>query len=518
MRRPLHRGLAVVVAIGCAGLSPACRHQPPPSPTVNRYDVRLALLPDGSVQVRETIGLTVGPGVTQFVRDVAKDRVDTFFAVAAQFDGRTPPQGTEPGQVSISHAGPLHVRWRFPQGTTGAHTLTLTYRAAGVIGVQGAQGSLRWHLLPPDHAYPIGASHVELDVPPGAVITGTPGIEAYGWTMAYKNGGLVADKSAIPAGETAVIRTDLAVNSLALAEPDWQYERKRAQDLTPTFIAAGLFLPVVGVGILLMVWLQYPTRRIRDEVPLAEPGSLPPALAVAVVRGRPGPLRAAMRAALVGLAAKGVLRITSRQHENGSAHVMAELADQPAGLAHERVLLDELWLDRRAGGVPVDTILGRVRHARTKFRRALLSDLIEAGLVDPDRIVAARGLRISGALVIALGVAGAIAVPFTLTTFGSWPIFVPICVVLMGAMFWAGGMRLLLLNDEGQLRRASWQGRVRELRAIASGRDGAGIAEDFTQWLPVTAGLGFGRAWLTKRPPGRQGGEDALVDMARLVR
>jgi Predicted membrane protein (DUF2207) N-terminal domain len=516
MRRLLRCGLAVVIAAGSAGLFPACRRQPPPAPAIDRYGVRLTLLQDGSVQVRETIGLTVGPGVAQFVRDVPKERVDTFFAVTAQFDGQTPAIGSGQGQVSVSHAGPLHVVWRFPSGTAGAHTLTLAYRAAGVISVQGGQGTFRWNTLPSGHG-PIRAAHVELDVPPGAVITGTPAIEAYGWRMAYIDSGVVADKSAIPAGETAVIRSNLAVTSLALAEPDWQYEQKRAQDLTPTFIAAGLFLPVVGAGILIMIWVQYPTRRIRAELTPAEPGSLAPAMALAVARGRPGRVRGELRAALFGLAQRGVVSLSPGQATGEPAGVTADLSGEAAALDHERVVLDELWLDRAGQSLPVNTILSRLHHTRKTFRRALLKDLEQAGLVDPDRVVAARGLRASGVLVVALGLAGAITVPFVLTTFGSWPIFVPICTVLMGAMFWVGGGRLLLLNDDGQLARASWQLRLRQLRAVASGREAGGTAADLARWLPVAAGLGMGRAWAQARPPDCADQEPALFEMAKLV-
>jgi hypothetical protein len=125
-------------------------------------------------------------------------------------------------------------------------------------------------------------------------------------------------------------------------------------------------------------------------------------------------------------------------------------AATPATLEHERILVDELWIRPGGKGPPGPPAVAQLQGVRRPFRAALSRELIESGLVDPDRLSAAAGLKLSGFVVAGLGVACAAVVPWLLPRFGWWPEAVPAGMVVLGAMLAVAGYRFTILSAAGE--------------------------------------------------------------------
>ena len=54
---------------------------------------------------------------------------------------------------------------------------------------------------------------------------------------------------------------DVGIDTSSIAEPDWQRYQDWARDLIPALISGGLFILVIGAGVLWIVRFQYPRRR-----------------------------------------------------------------------------------------------------------------------------------------------------------------------------------------------------------------------------------------------------------------
>jgi hypothetical protein len=87
-----------------------------------------------------------------------------------------------------------------------------------------------------------------------------------------------------------------------------------------------------------------------------------------------------------------------------------------------------------------------------RFHRALVADLVAAGLVSTDRVGVANGLRSSGLVVIAFGVLTAAAMAVAIPQFGAWPFALPASLVAGGALLLPQSARLSLLTEAGEHR------------------------------------------------------------------
>jgi hypothetical protein len=301
------------------------------------------------------------------------------------------------------------------------------------MALYGANGVLHWQVLPLTPAYPVVESEISLGVPPGAVHMTPPDLEAAApWTVTREGTRLTATRSGIAPGESAAVSARLASDTLALARPAWQFSAERAAELMPAFASGGIFMVVVGIGVLWMVAVMLPKPRPAEGAPADVPGGFVPTLQ----RRRGIPVVASMAATLEAVAARGALA--------GSD------AATPATLEHERILVDELWIRPGGKGPPGPPAVAQLQGVRRPFRAALSRELIESGLVDPDRLSAAAGLKLSGFVVAGLGVACAAVVPWLLPRFGWWPEAVPAGMVVLGAMLAVAGYRFTILSAAGE--------------------------------------------------------------------
>ncbi len=238
---------AIVVLLfasaGCGGRGGA-----PSAVSVDRFDVLLTLLADGSLEVQETLSVRFSaPASTSFVRRLPRAGHDGITQVRAFIDDRL--VGEQPGR---------DVTWTFPAIASGTRLLRLRYRAAATIAVSGGRGRFTWSVLEGGRGWPVTEARVVLIVPAGADILIPVAIAEPGWRVSERPDGGAAEKSGVAAGEVATASVEIGITPQSMAEPVWQFEAGRAEKLVPAFIIAALFILVAGVGAVVMVGVLSP--------------------------------------------------------------------------------------------------------------------------------------------------------------------------------------------------------------------------------------------------------------------
>jgi predicted membrane protein DUF2207 len=246
------------LCLSTLALAASCAESPTGVSRIEQFDVQLALAPYGSVQVREQMVVHFdGSGATSFEHRIDTSHSDGFQEVSASIDGQEASEGTGPGHVSIDLDDRLVVRWHFTPTSNASRAFELQYRATGVVEIQGMRGTFSWPALPTRRHYEIEAARLSLILPLGTRVLEAPRIEAPGWQWTTTAGVAVANRTRIAPDEPAMLTTELALDAVPMAEPRWQTRAALGRQLTPAFIAAGLFIVITGVGILWAIHLQY---------------------------------------------------------------------------------------------------------------------------------------------------------------------------------------------------------------------------------------------------------------------
>ena len=205
---------------------------------IDRAAIELRVQSDGSAEVIETWSVRPGrqaPSVFERVTPVHRH------------DGITDVRA---GGAEIGEGPGLQVRWAIEPSAVARR---LTYRVHGLVGVAGLRGSLTWSALGAGFAIPINHVSLTLVLPEDAPFVGDPHIEEAGWTVVRTARGMTASRDAVPAHSTATMGAEFVIDHMTTAQPRWQYQEKRAAQFAPAFISAGLFILVVGVGIVAMM-------------------------------------------------------------------------------------------------------------------------------------------------------------------------------------------------------------------------------------------------------------------------
>jgi hypothetical protein len=232
---------------------------------VDRFEVDILLEPDGSAAVRERIGVrNSGAADAVFERRLGSPRTDAFLDVTASSGPSSAAASGDAGEVAIDSGGTPAIRWRVPPASGATRILELGYRAAGVVEIQGMRGTFSWPALPADRPYDIATASVSLRLPPGTRLLQPPQVDAPEWQWTTTSDGLVARKTKVARTESAILTATLALDAVPMLEPRWQTRAAFGQQLTPAFIAAGLFILVTAAGILWAIRLQLRGSRDAD--------------------------------------------------------------------------------------------------------------------------------------------------------------------------------------------------------------------------------------------------------------
>lgn len=242
---------AAVGAVSCAGT-------PASDAVVERLRIRLVVQEDGSVDVTETLTVRAFAQPSPFDRELRRTRVDRFVDVRAA-EGVTATDRSA-ALIEGDRWGDVRVQWPDVSGEP-RRTLQLHYRMLGALEVHGTQAWLQHRVLPLEPAYPVADAAVELELPPAARIIEPPAIAGPGWTLVRTPSGATATRSGITPREGAVLSAALDVRAMTILLPAWQQNADRAREMAPAFLIGAFFILVIGVGAVIMVWVQYPKRR-----------------------------------------------------------------------------------------------------------------------------------------------------------------------------------------------------------------------------------------------------------------
>jgi hypothetical protein len=247
----VRQGFPAVVLAAIVALAGACsREKVLPATAV---DVVLAVQPDGSLLVEESLRVRIDQTVSTFRRASPRFRHDGI-EVRATLDGRDVPHLQGPTQFSWRD-DELEVVWTFP-AMVGEHTFGLTYRAMSVVEVSGIRGRVSWMAMPPDRGFDIGTMNVSLALPRGVVQIGDPWVMEAGWTVAREPLGMRATRTNVPPGDGVHVGAEFTIDTLNLPAPAWQYHEARAEEFKLAFLSGGVFLLVVAAGIVVMIRLR----------------------------------------------------------------------------------------------------------------------------------------------------------------------------------------------------------------------------------------------------------------------
>jgi hypothetical protein len=262
------RLLSIAAAIALlAAASSACASRGLADGELVDYDVTLDLRADGSTHVEERAHVRFDTdGLSAFALSIPRERVDAIEGLVATVDGA--PAGDSGGELRGAPGGGL--RWTGASRAAEVRVFTMAYDARGALAVRGARGVFIWPAVPGGSGS-IARARVRLSWPQGSVPMQGPAVAAPGWDVVVRDGAAVMTARNVARAEPPAAYVDLVLDDLSVAEPIWQVNDLRARQLMPAFVSAGLFMVVVGAGVLVMVGIQYPVPRTARSGEVAPP-------------------------------------------------------------------------------------------------------------------------------------------------------------------------------------------------------------------------------------------------------
>lgn len=490
--------VAAVVALGAADKEHVAE----------RFDVKAAVLPDGSLEVDETIAFRFTGGTfTAVTRELRAAESDGIHIVDALMDGRPMPRGGEEGQVEIDAGRErTRVEWHFAPAVDRVHTFTLRYRYAAVVRQGDGEDWFRWRPFPDRFDYPIEAGSATVTWPANATLRRMPDVEgAAAATSPSADGRGFAVTVANYRERDDNVRLTIRFHAGAFAgpEPVWQRDARRADRLAPAFMAAcAMILAACGLALWLF-FLRF--RRDGSDPPPAAgtvttpPGDLTPALGGTITGGRVSISWPQLFAVVFDLARRGVLQIDEPADGGLLRKRRFRLARGGAEPTrpHEQAVLDALFKDG-AREERFDRALRRLGTRAGKVKRAMQGELASAGLIDADRKEGGKALAISGGVLMAVALAAAFALAATGMRLGEASLFLPLGFFVAGLLMLIIGASFSTLTRSGLRSARQWDAYRRHLKGeIKQGRvphEGEAIG----RLLPYAAALGvlapFGKA------------------------
>jgi hypothetical protein len=467
--------------------------------TAARFDSAIRILPNGSLEVAETVVFRFEGEFKYVYRELSRRRTDDIEVVSAGMDGRTLPLGSEPGQVEVRRRSNIRIEWKFAPVADSSHTFVLTYIVRGVVQRAGGRDVLEWVALPTDHDYRIDESEVRIEFP--AAPSSRPIVDARRATaLSLQPGNQQLQVVARGIGRNGWVRTRLEFDEGAIiaAAPAWQQRQDEARALAPRWLtAAGVLL---SAGVLFMFALRQSYDRPWDAAPVepvaALPDTLRPAVAGAVAANGGTTLQHAM-ATIFALADRGVVTITEEPRKWGQRRFTLQRRRSTHRLSPEEdAALTLAFRDKRAeeNTVALPKARSRLAAGLGAFRRAVTQELRGLGLVDDERMrLRARYRRVSTALLI---LAGVLAVPAKLlvSRYGGWPFAMAGAAGLLSMIGFIFRSSLTPLSNEGARRAERWRAYRKHLKDVA--REGAHLASDAPSGLlPFAVALGLAGTW-----------------------
>lgn len=246
---------------GLAAAAIAC--ESPAAFSVDRIDVSLGVRPDGAIAVRQTTTVRFdAASPVRFEQRIARERAESLTFEFASIDGLlVQPNQSGDASLVVDDGDGLTVQWTFPGKPGAPRMIELAYRANGAVAVRGARGVIRYTAIPANRAYGAGTASVRLGVDPSLHLYDGAGIAEAGWAMVRTADGVAGERAPLAAGDSATVMAEVAIDTATVREPEWQQYEDWATELIPAFVSGGLFILVIGAGVLWIIRFQYPRPR-----------------------------------------------------------------------------------------------------------------------------------------------------------------------------------------------------------------------------------------------------------------
>jgi hypothetical protein len=255
--------VAAVVASGCAAR---------PDYSVRQADVAALVRPDGAITIHERLTVYFPePRATRFERHVPLERADSLTFVSAAIDGMPSTPGEHEGTgFNVQDGLGLDAAWTLAAPTDTDRVFELVYRANGAIAVRGTRGTILQTAIASRRPFVIDAAMVRLAIDPSIHVFGGLGLAEAGWSVSRTTDGIAAERQGLGREEGATLMADIAIDPSVVADPAWHRYEEWGRQLIPAFISGGLFMLVIGAGVLWIVRFQYPRRRPPVAISEAE--------------------------------------------------------------------------------------------------------------------------------------------------------------------------------------------------------------------------------------------------------
>jgi hypothetical protein len=502
MRPPFRR--CVVVLCACltfvtAWSDPAAAK----SYSADRFDATVRVLPDGTLDVTETVVFRFEDGTFKEVfREIPARRTDGIEVVRAGMEGETLPFGTESGTVEVRQRdGRVRVVWRFRPVEQVTRTFVLNYRVKGAMRRENGADLLVWRGTPGEHGYAIAESTIRFELPVGPT---TPAGVTTRKTQSFEisRTGNTVEVTATGIGENGWIDTSLQMpeGSVLAGAPAWQQRAARIDAQAGGWTAASATVVVAGL-LLLVAWRQGYDRPPDSDTPRLTSPHAPDDLSAMLGGVVAANGRTALEHSMAGLFAlgdRGEIEISEKSRgilTHRDFHLTRRHGHMPIAPYEQRVL-DVAFGGTHAAGDTVSLskartrLASRSREVSAEVKRALA----EAGLLDAARLAIRKRYQIAGGVLIGVALVSLIPAIAVVDDFGPWPFLFPAALLVVGVLALLFGATVTPLSNEGVRRGHRWRAYRAYLANVARGREPAtGIA--VPQVLPIAVALGLAGAW-----------------------
>jgi hypothetical protein len=502
MRLPFRR--CVVVLCACLAFvtvwsDPAAAK----SYSADRFDATVRVLPDGTLDVTETVVFRFEDGTfTEVFREIPARRTDGIEIVRAGMEGETLPLGTESGTAEVRQRnGRVRVVWRFRPVEQVTRTFVLNYRVKGAVRQENGADLLVWRGTPGDHGYAIASSTIRFELPVSP--TTPPGVTTRRTeSFQISRTGNAVEVTAASIGKNGWIDTALRLpgGSVLAAAPAWQLREARINAQAGGWVAASATVVVAGL-LLLVAWRQsYDRPPDSDTARLASshpPDDLTPMLGGVVAANGRTALEHSM-ATLFALGDRGEIEISekSRGILTQRDFLLTRRHGRTPIAPYEQRVLDVAFGGTHAAGDAVslskarNRLASRSREVSAEVRKALAA----AGLLDVARLAIRKRYQAAGAVLIGVALVLLIPAIALANDFGPWPFLFPAAFVVVGVVGFIFSATVTPLSNEGVRRGHRWRAYRGYLAHVARGREAA-TAVAVPQVLPIAVALGLAGAW-----------------------
>jgi hypothetical protein len=501
MRHAFRRSIVMCACVlfAAASASPAVAK----SYSADRFDATVRVLPDGTLDVTETVVFRFESGTFREVfREIPVRRTDGIEVVRAEIQGEPLPFGTEPGTVEVRQRnGRVRVVWRFRPVEEVTRTFVLNYRVKGVVREESGADLLVWRGTPGEHAYSIATSTLRFELPVSPIAEPGVSTRKTGSFEVVRSGNTVEVRAA-RIGKNGWIDTTLRLPaaSVLVSPPLWQQQAARIQAQALNWIVGAA--TVVGAGFLLLIaWRQGyerpPTLEAPRSASAAAPDDLSPALG-GVVAANGGPTLEHAMAALFALADRGEIEIQEKPRGlfGQRDFKITRRAAHTSIVPYERRVLDLAFGGTSAPGETATLSQARSRISRgfRKVSADLRQALAAAGLLDEARIGLRKRYQAFGCVMFVAALIALIPTLIMIDVRGPWTLLIPAALLVVGLSALIFGATVTPLSNEGYRRGHRWRAYRDYLSKVARGREPSGGVV-VPNVVPIAIALGLAGAW-----------------------